>query len=153
MNTFLFYYALNNAIMTSSTSSGGGPSVLWNVLEGKKVKTGDGKELGEITEFSENYIRVEKGALRKENYWIPKYVADAYDGHTLWLLISEEEVLERFKYGGDEEELKKPPSSEQYTRDFETFKGSGTGKDREYRSDLDESIRVVENYENIRNYK
>lgn len=119
----------------------------------KKVKTSDGKELGEIKEFSENYIRVEKGVLRKENYWIPKYVADAYDGHTLWLLISEEEVLERFKYGGDEEEFKKPSASEQYRRDFETFRGSGTGKDREYRSDLDESIRVVENYENIRNYK
>ena len=154
MNTFLFYIALSSAVtMSSSTSSGGGPSVLWTVLKGKKVKTNDGKELGEIKEFSENYIRVEKGTLRKESYWIPKYVGDAYDGHTLWLLISEEEVLDRYKYGEEEEESVKPPSSEQYRRDLETFRGSGTGKDREYRSDLDESIRVVENYENIRDYK
>jgi hypothetical protein len=154
MNTFLFYIALDSSTtMSSSSSSGGGPSVLWDVLKGKKVKTSDGKELGEIKEFSENYIRVEKGTLRKESYWVPKYVGDAYDGHTLWLLISEEEVLDRFKYGAEEEESKQPPTREQYRRDFETFKGSGTGKDKEYRSDLDESIRVVENYENIRNYK
>jgi hypothetical protein len=139
--------------MSSSTSSGGGPGVLWEVLKGKKVKTNDGKELGEIKEFSQNYVRAEKGTIRKESYWIPKYVADAYDGHTLWLLISEQEVLERFKYGEKEGEFKGAPSTEQYTKDFETFKGSPAGKDREYRADLDESIRVVENYENIRDYK
>ena len=47
--------------MSSSSSSGGGPSVLWNVIKGKKVKTKDGKELGEINEFSQNYVRVKKG--------------------------------------------------------------------------------------------
>ena len=157
MNTFLFYIALSSAVtMSSSTSSGGGPSVLWKVFKGQRVKSNGGQDRGElleIKEFSENYIRVEKGTLRKESYWIPKYVGDAYDGHTLWLLISEEEVLDRYKYGEEEEESVKPPSSEQYRRDLETFRGSGTGKDREYRSDLDESIRVVENYENIRDYK
>lgn len=139
--------------MSSSTTSGGGPSVLWNVLKGKKVKTSDGKELGEIKDFSENYVKVEKGTLRKDNYWIPKYVGDAFDGHTLWLLISEEEVLDRFKYGEKEGEFKQAPSSEQYRKDFETFKGSRAGKDRNFDSDLEESVRVVENYENIRNYK
>jgi hypothetical protein len=139
--------------MSSSSSSGGGPSVLWSVLKGKKVKTNDGKELGEIKEFSQNYIRVEKGTLRKDSFWIPKYEADAFDGHTLWLLISEQEVLERFKYGEKEGESKEAPSSEQYRKDFEKFRGSPAGKDRESRSDLDENIRVVENYENVRDYK
>jgi hypothetical protein len=139
--------------MSSTSSSGGGPSVLWDVLKGKKVKTNDGKELGEIKEFSQNYVKVEKGTIRKDSIWIPKYVGDAYDGHTLWLLLSEQEVLERFKYGEKEGELKEPPSHEQYTKDFETFKGSPTGKDREYKSNLEENIRVVENYENIRDYK
>src|SRR5688572_8105457 len=99
MNTFYSYYVLYGLDMSSSTSSGGGPSVLWDVLKGKKVKTNDGKELGEIKEFSQNYARVEKGTLRKDSFWIPKYVADAFDGNTLWLLISEQEVLERFKHG------------------------------------------------------
>ena len=138
--------------MSSTSSSGGGPSVLWDVLKGKKVKTNDGKEMGEIKEFSQNYVKVEKGTIRKDSVWIPKYVGDAYDGHTLWLLLSEQEVLERFKYGEKEGEFKEAPSPEQYTNDFETFRGSPAGKDREYRSDLDESIRLVENYKNIRDF-
>jgi len=138
--------------MSSTSSSGGGPSVLWDVLKGKNVKTNDGKELGEIKEFSQNYVKVEKGTIRKNSLWIPKYVGDAYDGHTLWLLLSEQEVLERFKYGEKEGEFKEPPSSEQYTKDFETFRGSPAGKDREYKSDIEESIRVVENYKNIRDF-
>ena len=119
----------------------------------KKGKNQWRKELGEIKEFSQNYVKVEKGTIRKDSFWVPKYVADAYDGHTLWLLISEQEVLERFKYGEKEGEFKEAPSPEEYTKDFETFRGSPTGKDREYRSDLDESIRVVENYKNIRDFR
>jgi hypothetical protein len=138
--------------MSSTSSSGGGPSVLWDVLKGKKVKTNDGKELGEIKEFSQNYVKVEKGTIRKDSIWIPKYVGDAYDGHTLWLLLSEQEVLERFKYGEKEGEFKEPPLPEQYTKDFESFRGSPAGKDREYKSDIDESIRLVENYKNIRDF-
>ena len=152
-DTFLFYYALPGLNMSSTSSSGGGPSVLWGVLEGKKVKTNDGIELGEIKGFSQNYVRVEKGTLRKESFWIPKYVGDAFDGHALWLLIGENEALERFKYGEKETEFNVAPSGEQYTKDFETFRGSPTGKNREYKSDLDKSIRIVEDYENVRNYK
>lgn len=139
--------------MSSSTSSGGGPTVLWDVLKGKKVKTNDGKELGEIKEFSQNYVRVEKGTLRKDSIWIPKYVGDAFDGHILWLLISEQEVLDRFKYGEKEGEGNEAPSTEQYAKDLETFRGSSAGKDRKSKSDLDDSIRMVENYENIRDFK
>lgn len=152
MNTFLFYYALYSVNMSSSTSSGGGPTVLWDVLKGKKVKTNDGKELGEIKEFSQNYVRVEKGTLRKENIWIPKYVGDAFDGRILWLLISEQEVLDRFKHG-EEGEVNEAPSTEQYAKDLETFRGSSAEKDRKSKSDLDDSIRMVENYENIRDFK
>jgi hypothetical protein len=152
MNTFLFYYALYSLNMSSSTSNGGGPTVLWDVLKGKKVKTNDGKELGEIKEFSQNYVRVEKGTLRKENIWIPKYVGDAFDGHILWLLISEQEVLDRFKHG-EEGEVNEAPSTEQYAKDLETFRGSSAGKGRKSKSDLDDSIRMVENYENIRDFK
>ncbi|HZD34905.1 MAG TPA: hypothetical protein VE130_06840 [Nitrososphaeraceae archaeon] len=139
--------------MSSSSSDKGEPTVLWSVLEGKKVTTNDGKELGEIKEFSQNYVKVEKGTVRKHSLWIPKYVGDAFDGHTLWLLVSEEEALERFKYGEKEGELKEAPSSERYREEFETFKSSPAGKQREYKSDLEDNIRIVENYENIRNYK
>ena len=44
-----------------SSKSGGGPTILWSMLKGKEVMTNDGKNLGEIKEFSQNYVRVEKG--------------------------------------------------------------------------------------------
>src|SRR5713101_456092 len=75
----------------TTDSNKAGPTTLWRTLKGKNVRTNDGKDLGEIKEVSENYLHVEQGTVRKEKFWIPKYVADAFDGKTLWLLIDEEE--------------------------------------------------------------
>ena len=76
------------------------------MLKGKEVMTNDGKELGEIKEFSQNYVRVEKGTIKKERIWIPKDVADAFDGKKLWLLISEQEAREKYQHGEKEGEFK-----------------------------------------------
>lgn len=42
-----------------------GPTTLWKTIKGKDVKTNDGKELGEIKDISDNYIRVEKGKIQR----------------------------------------------------------------------------------------
>jgi hypothetical protein len=42
---------------------------------------------------------VEKGSLKKTSFWIPKNLADAYDGEYLWLSNSEEEIHDKFLYG------------------------------------------------------
>ena len=78
-----------------------GPTILWSMLKGKKVKSNDGKDVGEIKEISQNFLRVEKGTVKKDKFWIPKYVADAYDGKTLWLLIGEDEVLGKYHHGSN----------------------------------------------------
>ena len=70
-------------------SNKAGPTTLWKTLKGKNVKTNDGEDLGEVKEVSENYLHIEKGTIRKEKFWNPKYVADAFDGKTLWLLMGE----------------------------------------------------------------
>jgi PRC-barrel domain len=41
-----------------------GPTVLWSMLKGKKVITNDGKDIGEIKDISDNYIRLEKGTIK-----------------------------------------------------------------------------------------
>src|ERR671932_824914 len=56
----------------SSSSSREGPTILWTMLKGKKVKSNDGKD-----------------------------VADAYDGKVLWLLVSEEEILGKYHHGSE----------------------------------------------------
>ncbi len=126
--------------------------MLWSILKGKEVMTNDGKSLGEIKEFSQNYVRVEKGTIKKERIWIPKDVADAFDGKKLWLLISEQEAREKYQHGEKEGEFKVSSSTEQDAEGLETSDGSRE-KNREHDSDLEESIRLVENYENIRDYK
>jgi sporulation protein YlmC with PRC-barrel domain len=45
------------------------------MLKGKKVKTNDGKDIGEIKQVSQNFLRLEKGTVKKDKFWIPKYVA------------------------------------------------------------------------------
>ena len=39
--------------------------------------------------------------ITKKKFWIPKYTADAYDGKALWLLITEEELLDKYHYGAE----------------------------------------------------
>jgi len=107
------------------------------MLKGKKVKTNDGKDVGEIKEISQNFLRIEKGTISKDKYWIPKYLADAYDGKSLWLLVSEEHLLQRYLYGEE-------PPAEQYTKDFETFKTSPHGQKAPSRTDYDQSVRVID---------
>ena len=137
-----------------SSKSGGGPTILWSMLEGKEVMTNDGKKLGEIKEFSQNYVRVEKGTIKKERIWIPKDVADAFDGKKLWLLISEQEAQEKYQHGEKEGEFKDGlSSSDKDAQDVEASRGSQVEKDQKRGADLKESIRLVENYENIRDYK
>jgi hypothetical protein len=123
-----------------------GPTVLWSMLKGKKVKSNDGKDVGEIKEISQNFLRLEKGTVKKDKFWIPKYVADAYDGKTLWLLIDEDEVLGKYHHGSE-------PPGEQYAKDFETFKTTPYGQKADYRPDYDQNIRVIEDYKNIRDLK
>ncbi len=98
-----------------------GPSVLWGELMGKKVLCNDGKEIGVIEKISQYYLRLEKGHIKNEKFWIPKYLADAFDGEVLWLIAGDEEIHGKYHY---EEE----PSTEQYQNDFDLYKSSSYGK-------------------------
>ena len=131
----------------AATDSKAGPTTLWTTVKGKNVKTNDGKDLGEIKEISKNYVHVGKGTIHKESLWIPKYIADAFDGKNLWLLIDEEELHGRFQYGTE------PPSTDQYTKDFERFKGTPYGQKGNYDAEFNTNIRIVENYKNIRDLR
>jgi hypothetical protein len=131
---------------SNSSSSREGPTILWATIKGNKVKSNDGKDLGEIKEVSQNFLRLEKGTVKKDKFWIPKYVADAYDGKVLWLLISEEEILCKYHHGSE-------PPGDQYARDFESFKSTPYGQKATYSPDFDKNVRVVEQYKNVRDLK
>ena len=114
------------------------------MLKGKKVKSNDGKDVGEIKEVSQNFLRLEKGIVKKDKFWIPKYVADAYDGKVLWLLVTKDDLL---NYHRSE------PLDEQYELDLKVFRTTPYGQKAEYWPDYDSKIRLLEDYKNIRDLR
>ena len=105
-----------------------GPTVLWGQLKGKEVKSNDGKNLGEISKVSQNYIRLDKGKVKKKKFWIPKYFADTYDGKVLWLVAPREEIESKVHFG-------KEPPPEQFQQDLDYFKSSQYGKRKKWDMD------------------
>jgi hypothetical protein len=65
----------------ASITNRAGPTRMWKTIKGKKVKTNDAKDLGEIKKISETHLLLEQGKVHKQRFWIPEYVADAFDGH------------------------------------------------------------------------
>jgi hypothetical protein len=118
-------------------ASSEGPRILWEQLKGKKVKTNDGHDVGEIKEVTQNYIRVEKGIVNKDKSWIPKYLADAYDGKVLWLVIGDDELAKGYSYTTE-------PAREQYAHDFEAFKATPYGQRVVQLPDFEQNIRIIE---------
>ncbi|HET7149193.1 MAG TPA: hypothetical protein VFI73_11915 [Candidatus Nitrosopolaris sp.] len=83
--------------------------------------------------------------MKKDKFWIPKYVANAYDGKTLWLLINEEEILGKYHHGSES-----PPADEQYASQFEAFKT--TPYDRKPNIDMTET-KLLESSKIIRTFE
>jgi hypothetical protein len=130
-----------------------GPTILWDEMKDKKVKSVDGENLGKIEKISQNHIMVEEGLIKKKRFWIPKFLADVYDGKYLWLDIKKEEIKQQYYY--DEE-----PATSQYDLEMSEF-NTKYGKNKNKASI--EKIRLKEGtelktkskkgYKNIRDLK
>jgi hypothetical protein len=125
-------------------ASNEGPRILWEQLKDKKVKTNDGHDIGEIKEITQNYIRIEKGMLNKDKSWIPKYLADAYDGKVLWLVISNDDLAKGYSYTTE-------PDRKQHTQDLEAFKATPYGQKAIQLPDFEQNIRMTEERESNTN--
>ncbi|HJT85904.1 MAG TPA: hypothetical protein VJ697_15580 [Nitrososphaeraceae archaeon] len=128
-----------------------GPSILWGEIEGKKVKSVDGENLGKIEKISQNHVMIEEGLVKKKRFWIPKFVADYYDGKSIWLDIKKEELKQRYYY--DQE-----PESSQYDLDmnkYNTIYGKNKSNASNEKIKLKEGADVEskKGYKNIRDLK
>lgn len=118
-----------------------GPTVLWGELEGEKVKSNDGKKLGDIKEISQNHFRVKRGSIHKKEFWIPKDLADAFDGKYLWLSDDEEKIYNKFFYGEEPSESENVASNDRVKIVKERMRGIPTTTSDSHR------------YKNIRDLK
>jgi hypothetical protein len=66
-------------------------------LSKKEAKDVNDNDLGEVQEVDENYILIQKQtSYVNERFYIPMYLAQKYDGNTLWFKIDQQEVRNNF---------------------------------------------------------
>jgi len=130
-----------------------GPTILWDEMKDKKVKSIDGENLGKIEKISQNHIMVEEGLIKKKRFWIPKFLADVYDGKYVWLDIKKEEIKQQYYY--DEE-----PAASQYDLEMSEFntkygknKSKATNEKIKLKEGAELKTKSKKGYKNIRDLK
>lgn len=130
-----------------------GPTILWDEMKDKKVKSIDGENLGKIEKISQNHIMVEEGLIKKKRFWIPKFLADVYDGKHVWLDIKKEEIKQQYYY--DEE-----PAASQYDLEMSEFntkygknKSKATNEKIKLKEGAELKTKSKKGYKNIRDLK
>lgn len=77
---------------TDTTAQNETLTMPWEDVIGKKVKSIDEHDIGEIKSVFSAFIEVEEGLLRKDRYYIPKYYIEGYDNenHVISSLTKED---------------------------------------------------------------
>lgn len=69
----------------------------WDKMIGKKVRSSDGKDVGNVESIASGYIEVKEGVMSKTRYYIPKHYIQGFDGDNLYAALAKDEVEERFE--------------------------------------------------------
>jgi uncharacterized protein (TIGR02271 family) len=86
-----------------------GKSIEWNDVIKKEARGSNDDDLGEIQEVGQTYVVTQKGTIKKEKFYIPKYLAEGYDGDVLRFKLTEAEAKNKFVRDT-------PPSVQEYSR-------------------------------------
>ncbi|MEW5839473.1 MAG: YsnF/AvaK domain-containing protein [Thermoproteota archaeon] len=103
-----------------------GESIDWSDVVKKEARGIDNADLGEVQEIGQNYVMTQRGVISRDKFFIPKYMVEGYDGHTLWFNVSDVQ-LEQFKRDT-------PPAYEEYSARYRT---------PEVRSDIETRIPLI----------
>ena len=71
-------------------------SIDWDDVIKKEARGSGDEDLGEVQEVGGNYVLVQRGIVNKEKFYIPRDLAESYDGDVLRFRISEEDAKSRF---------------------------------------------------------
>jgi uncharacterized protein (TIGR02271 family) len=86
-----------------------GKSIEWNDVIKKEARGSNDDDLGEVQEVGQTYVVTQKGTIKKEKFYIPKYLAEGYDGDVLRFKLTEAEAKNKFVRD-------MPPSAQEYSR-------------------------------------
>jgi hypothetical protein len=66
--------------------------IKWDEIIKKEARGINDADLGEVQEVTSDSVITKKGLVDKERFYLPKDKVVRFDGHNLWLNISEEEA-------------------------------------------------------------
>jgi hypothetical protein len=64
----------------------------WMDITNESVHTSDDKDIGDIEAINRNFIIIKRGFVNVHYYYIPISKVEGWDGHVVWLKITEDEV-------------------------------------------------------------
>jgi hypothetical protein len=71
-------------------------SIDWDVVKKEARGTNDA-DLGEVQLTIEDTVITEKGITDKKRFYLPKSLADKFDGNALWFKITEDEAYNTYR--------------------------------------------------------
>ena len=101
--------------MTESTKASSPQPKNWIELINESVHTADDIDIGDIDAVNRDFIVVKRGFVNIHYYYIPITKVEGWDGHILWLKITENEVKANY------ERDKIPDPSRYYVKDYPTY--------------------------------
>ncbi len=63
----------------------------------KEARGIDDADFGEVQMTMGDTVITEKGVTDKKRFYLPKSLADKFDGHTLWFRITEDEAYNTYR--------------------------------------------------------
>ena len=130
-----------------------GPSILWDEMKDKTVKSVDGEKMGKIEKISQNHIMIEEGLIKKKKFWIPKFLADVYDGKFLWLDIKKEELRQRYYYDQEPAESQYDLDRSEFNTKYGKNKSASSNEKIRLKDGVEVKTKSKKGYKNIRDLK
>ena len=69
----------------------------WNEAIKKEARGINDADFGEVQLIMGDTVITEKGVTDKKRFYLPKSLADKFDGHTLWFRIIEDEAYNAYR--------------------------------------------------------
>jgi hypothetical protein len=71
--------------------------ILSPTSHGKEVKSSDKKGVGKIESVTTEYIQTKEGLVSKKYYFIPKQYIQQFDGDSVWVSLTKDDLKGRFE--------------------------------------------------------
>jgi hypothetical protein len=94
-----------SSISKSSKSS-------WMDVTNESVHTSDDVDIGDIEAINRDFIVVKRGYVNVHYYYMPMSKVEGWDGHVVWLKITEDEVKQNY------EREEAPSPANYYIKDY-----------------------------------